>query len=205
MTNSIILTGIGTDVGKTVVSTILCKAFQLDYWKPIQTGGIEMRDADTVANLLNQNLRVFPERYLLQAPLSPHEAANKEGISISLTDFSIPQDDNLLIEGAGGLMVPINNQGDLLIDLFQKMNIPIVLVVRYYLGAINHTLLSLEALKQREMSIKGIVFVGEDEFGAEEIITQIAACEVIARIPFSSEITSEFISVQANEISSRKG
>lgn len=204
MTNSIILTGIGTDVGKTVVSAILCKAFQLDYWKPIQTGGIEMRDADTVANLLNQNLRIFPERYLLQAPLSPHEAANKEGVSISLTDFTIPQEDNLLIEGAGGLMVPINNQGDLLIDLFQKMKIPVVLVVRHYLGAINHTLLSLEALKQRKMPLKGIVFVGEDEFGAEEIITKIAACEVIARIPFSEKITSEFINTQAAAINSTK-
>jgi dethiobiotin synthetase len=141
------VTGISTEVGKTVVSSILTEYLQADYWKPIQSGDLHLSDTMKVQSLVSNSKTVFhPERYRLQSPLSPHASAEIDGIQISLNDFELPQtENNLIVEGAGGLFVPLNEK-DTVIDLIERLKLPVVLVSRNYLGSINHTMLSIEAL-----------------------------------------------------------
>ena len=169
--NKYFVTAIGTNSGKTIVSAILVQAFQADYWKPIQSG-VEDRDADTVNSLLLNDFSVIhPEKYWLKKPASPHEAAKSEGIEIDLSDLNIPDTDgnNIVIEGAGGLMVPLNDK-DTIVDLIAKLDVEVVLVSNYYLGSINHTLLSIACLKAHNINIKGIVFNGEKNEDSKAII-----------------------------------
>lgn len=169
--NKYFVTAIGTNSGKTIVSAILVQAFQADYWKPIQSG-VEDRDADTVNSLLLNDFSVIhPEKYWLKKPASPHEAAKSEGIEIDLSDLNIPDTDgnNIVIEGAGGLMVPLNDK-DTIVDLIAKLDVEVVLVSNYYLGSINHTLLSIACLKAHNINIKGIVFNGEKNEASKAII-----------------------------------
>ena len=163
------VTAIGTDSGKTLVSAILCKALDADYWKPVQAGF--PTDAETVRLLLgNSNSKIHPEKYLLKTPASPHAAAALENIEIKLDDFIIPpHKKDLVIEGAGGCLVPLNNQ-DFVIDVAARFDAEVVLVSNLYLGSINHTLLTWEALKQRHLRIKGIIFNGEHNPESERII-----------------------------------
>lgn len=158
------VTGIGTNVGKTIVSAILTEALQADYWKPIQSGTIEGKDSDTVKSLISNSKTVFhPETYLLKEALSPHFAAQLEGVEIDLNNIKLPHTTNsLIIEGAGGLLVPINNNY-YVIDMAKEMNAEIVLVISNYLGCINHTLLSIDYLLKNNFSIKALVFNGEFE------------------------------------------
>jgi len=154
-----IVAGIGTEIGKTVVSAILVEALQADYWKPIQSGALEDSDTETVRQLIsNSRSRFHPEAYRLREPLSPHAAAAIDGVTIALENLVIPETDNsLIIELAGGLMVPLNDT-DLNIDFVQQTGLPVVLVSRNYLGSINHTLLSVDALKNRQIPIMGFDF-----------------------------------------------
>ncbi len=186
------VTGIGTDVGKTVVSAILCEALKADYWKPIQTG-IELgKDSDTVKSLLtNSSSVIHPESYLFAKPLSPHVASERE--TIELKNIQIPQTKNhLIIEGAGGILVPIN-ETETLLDVIKKVQAKVVLVSRNYLGSINHTLLSVEVLKQHHVPIKGIIFNGEDTCSGEEIIIKKTNLKVLGRIPEVKQLDKETI------------
>jgi dethiobiotin synthetase len=194
----IVISGVGTDVGKTVVSAIFCKALGFNYWKPIQAGDLDHSDSMKVGAFCPE-IHVFEEQFRLKSPMSPHAAARKDGVSIELSDFSIPpHSGNLIIEGAGGLMVPINDQGDLYIDLFEQWNFPLVLVSRNYLGSINHTLLSIEALQKRNVNILGLVFVGEANLETESIVCYKTKLPVLARIPLATELNQAFIEEQAH-------
>lgn len=177
------ISGIGTDVGKTVVSAVLTEALEADYWKPVQAGDLDFGDNDRVKSLVSNPKSVFhPERYRLNTPASPHYAAELDGIEISLSDFSIPQtDNNLLIEGAGGLMVPLNAK-DSVADLIKYFNVPVILVSRNYLGSINHTMLSIELLKHKGIEIAGIVFNGQPNPATENWILHNSGCICVARI-----------------------
>lgn len=154
------ITGIGTGVGKTVAAAVLTEYFQADYWKPVQAGDLHQSDSMKVAELVGQGLCIHPERYRLKMAVSPHQAAAAEAVQIQLEDFQIPETENrLLIEGAGGLFVPFNEQ-HFMIDLIAQTGLPVVLVIRDYLGCINHSLLSVETLKQRSIAIAYVVFNG---------------------------------------------
>lgn len=167
----IFVTGIGTDVGKTVVSAILTEALQADYWKPIQAGNLDYTDTDTARNLVSNGRTVFhPEAYRLQLPASPHQAAAAENIIIEPSQIHLPAvSNNLIIEGAGGLLVPLNNKF-LIIDLITQLDCEIILVSRNYLGSINHTLLSIECLQRRQIPIAGLIFNGEPNLASEDFI-----------------------------------
>ena len=155
------ITGVGTGVGKTVVSSILVSKFKADYWKPIQAGDLEDTDSMKVARWTDNIYRIHKERYALQRPASPHEAAAVEGIEIQLKDFELPLTaNNLIVEGAGGLFVPLNER-DHMIDLISYLGLEAVLVIRDYLGVINHSLLSIKALELRGISIYSVVFNGD--------------------------------------------
>lgn len=163
------VTGIDTDSGKTLVSAILCEFLQADYWKPIQAG--LPRDTDTVQSLVSNSKTFFhPEHYLLKMPASPHASAKAEGKTLKISDVKIPTTNNdLIIEGAGGCLVPINDE-DFVIDLAIKFNCPVILVADLYLGSINHTLLTAHLLQQKKLVVKGIVFNGQQNPESENII-----------------------------------
>ncbi len=198
-----VISGIGTEVGKTVVSAIVSEALKATYWKPVQAGELENTDSHKVQRLTS-NVRILPEAYKLKEPMSPHAAAEIDGVSIQLNDFNLPQvDGNFIIEGAGGLLVPINMQGLLYADVFKNWNLPVIIVSRHYLGSINHSLLTAEVLKKRDIKIAGWIFVGEENKTSESIILKVTDLPMIARIPLVSEVTKEFVSVQAAKIASQ--
>lgn len=160
------VTGTDTDVGKTVVAAWLVLHLHARYWKPVQAGLEGETDTAVICRLTglanNGNDRIVPSAYALPEPLSPHEAARRADLRIDMDAFSLPPgNDPLIVEGAGGLMVPLNEES-LVIDMIQKLKIPAVLVCRTTLGTINHTLLSLEALRARALPIAGVVLNGPD-------------------------------------------
>jgi len=165
------VTGIDTDSGKTMASAILCEALNADYWKPVQAG--LPTDSETVRSLLsNTKSTIHKETYLLKTPASPHAAAKIDGIRIDLDQFILPETENdLIIEGAGGCLVPLNEH-DFVIDLATRFTNEIILVADLYLGSINHTLLTIHELRFRQLDIKGIIFNGDPNAASEEIILQ---------------------------------
>lgn len=195
-----IITGIGTDVGKTIVSAIIAEHLNATYWKPIQAGDLENSDSIRVASL-TKNVKILEERHKLTEPLSPHAAANIDGIEIKIEHFKLPNVEGaLIIEGAGGLLVPVNNEGITYADIFQFWNLPVIVVSRHYLGSINHTLMTIEILKSRNIKIEGIMFVGDKNETSEEIINSIAKVPVLGRIPVAESITPEFILEQSKRL-----
>lgn len=188
------VSGIGTDVGKTIVSAVLAEALQADYWKPIQTGELNNSDALKVRNLISNIIsKIHPERYRLSLPISPNLAAENDGVRIELPDFSLPDTNNsLIIEGAGGLMVPINKK-ELIIDLIKFLDAEVILVSKNYLGSINHTLLSVEALKSRYIPIKGIIFNGVPNEGTEKTILSLTKLKYLGRIKEETQLTKKTI------------
>ncbi|WP_017257490.1 dethiobiotin synthase [Pedobacter arcticus] len=194
MTKKYFVTGIGTEIGKTVTSAILTEHLKADYWKPIQSGDLHQSDTLKVKNLIsNQRTKFHPEAYQLTQPFSPHYSAALDGVKIDLNSINLPEtQNNLIVEGAGGLMVPLNNQ-DLIIDLIKKLGLAVVLVSKNYLGSINHTLLSVEALKSRNIPIKGIIFNGEPNQASESIIIKMTGLKVIANIPMLHKIDKESV------------
>lgn len=178
----IFVTGISTDVGKTICAAIITEALQADYWKPIQAGDLHFGDADRVKSYLsNEKTVIYPNSYALHTPASPHFAAEIDNISIQLSDIMEPKTTNhLVIEGAGGLLVPLNNT-DCVIDLI-KPDYKVIVVSRHYLGSINHTLLTIEALKNRKITIAGILFSGEKNEATESIIASKTSVKIIGRI-----------------------
>ncbi len=192
--------GIGTEVGKTVASAVIAEALQAYYWKPIQAGDLEDSDSIKVKRW-TQNVVVLKERYCLFQPMSPHAAAKIDGIEIKKEDFQLPDvEGNLIVEGAGGLMVPINEHGFLMLDLVEYFDLPVILVSRNYLGSINHTLLSVEALKNRGISIAGILFNGEENKETERIILEYSGLKKIGRIPQADIIDKSFVIKQAGQL-----
>ena len=201
MKKTLFITGIGTDVGKTVVSAIICEALQATYWKPIQAGDLENSDSIKIKNLCSGKVTILPELFLLNTPVSPHFAAEIDGVKILLEDFNIPKiEGNLIIEGAGGLMVPINQNGLLYLDVVKNWNIPLILVSKHYLGSINHTLMSLEILKQNQIDVELLVFVGEENKASEDIIKLKFMNLKTHRVPLTNEVNEKFIKFEAEKI-----
>jgi len=167
-----VVAGIGTDVGKTVASAVLTEALQATYWKPVQAGGLEHSDTKTVQQLAGPDCYVLEERFLLNTPASPHLAAELDRVTISLADLKLPQlhdHESLVVEMAGGLLVPLNDEGLLFADVIVEWKLPVMLVTRHYLGSINHTLLSLSELKHRGITVAGLIISGERHEPSERI------------------------------------
>ena len=178
------VTGNGTNVGKTIISGILTEKLQADYWKPIQAGDLDNTDSMKVSQWLENSTSVIHrEVYKLTEPMSPHAAAERDGVSIDLNNVITPETNgDLVIEGAGGLMVPLNKY-DLAIDLIPHLQAEAVLVSQHYLGSINHTILSIEALRSRNINIAGIIFNGGENKDTESIIESVCAAPILGRIP----------------------
>jgi dethiobiotin synthetase len=184
MKQPIFVTGIGTGIGKTVVSAILVEKLKADYWKPIQSGDLDDSDTIKVKELVSNTTTVFhPESYRLTQPYSPHKSAALDNITISLDKIVLPETGNqLLIEGAGGLMVPLNDNA-LVIDLIKKLNAKVILVSKNYLGSINHTLLSVALLKQYGIPLEGIIFNGISDSYSESYILQYTGVKLLGHVP----------------------
>ncbi len=180
MQHSLFITGIGTNVGKTVISAILTEALEADYWKPLQTGYEEGRDTDTVSDLVSNPVTKIHVPFIeLKLPASPNIAADEEDVSIQVSSLIFPSTANiLLIEGAGGLMVPINNQKTLL-DFVKENKLEVVVVVRDYLGCINHTLMTFETLKNHHIQCVFGVFNGVFTPAVEKTIRSFTTCRWI--------------------------
>src|ERR1700741_2958242 len=182
---SYIIAGIHTGIGKTLCSAIICQSAGYDYWKPVQAGNLDDTDSHFIQkNTSNHSIKIHPERYRLQIPASPHFAAEREGIEIKREDFILPKSHNkIVVETAGGLMSPFS-LSFLNINLIQHLELPVILVSNNYLGSINHTLLSVEALQQRNIEIKGIVFSGEKNEASESFILEYTGLPLLFSIPF---------------------
>ena len=198
------ITGIGTEVGKTVASAIITQALEADYWKPIQAGELDQSDSLKVERLIDNNQSVFhPESYRLNQPMSPHAAAARDGVKIDLSCVKTPETKNhLVIEGAGGLLVPLNDR-DSILDLIEALNAEVILVSRHYLGSINHTLMSVEVLKQRNLTIKGILFNGNENKDTESIIAKMSGLEILGRIDELNQLDKSHILSEAKKLKNR--
>ena len=178
------VTGIGTDVGKTIVCAVLVEALKADYWKPIQCGAEPMTDSRSVKNLLTNTIsKVHPEAYFLKQALSPHAAAELDNVKIDLTKIVLPETNNstLIIEGAGGLMVPLNDT-DLVADIITHLKAKAIVVSSFYLGSINHTLLTCSELKRRNIPVSGIIFNGKYNRASADIILKQTGLKLLGTI-----------------------
>ncbi len=194
------VTAIHTASGKTLVSAILAQALQADYWKPVQSGSD--RDSDTVKNLLlSEHSIIFNEAYSLKASLSPHAAAQREGKRISLSNILLPENEgnDLIIEGAGGVLAPLNDE-EVVIDIAAKFDAEIILVSNHYLGSINHTLLTCNELKRRNLKVKGIVFNGVPNKDTEDIILKKTGYKCLLRILPEEIIDEELVNKYAIQL-----
>ena len=204
----IFITGIGTAIGKTVVSAIITEALEADYWKPIQAGFDDGTDALQVRSLIsNTNTIIHPEVYTLQMPASPHIAARNEGGHISIASIvnRLPStandlrlttyDSRLVVEGAGGILVPLNDQ-EFVIDLIEQLGAKVILVSRNYLGSINHSLLTAAICKQRNINVIGWIF-NDQYLDYEEEIVKWTGYPKIASIPLAEKVDKTFVLQQA--------
>tara|TARA_Y100001968_G_scaffold29089_1_gene22463 strand:- start:1551 stop:2162 length:612 start_codon:yes stop_codon:yes gene_type:complete len=193
------VTAIDTNVGKTVVSALLCRALDYSYWKPIQCGDLEFSDTMKVKKWVPE-VTTFKESYSLEYPLSPHEASRLSSVNVQMEKFVLPTDEPIIVEGAGGLMVPLNEQGDLVIDIAKKINAQVIVVIKNYLGSINHSLLTIDYLKRNDYTIKGIIFTGESTPSSERIIEKIAGVDVLYHLPFIENLDAVAIKEHAKKI-----
>lgn len=180
-TKQIFVTGISTEVGKTVASAIITEALEADYWKPIQAGDLDTSDSHKIADFISNSKTVIHKNsYALQTPMSPHAAAEIDGVVIEVDKIVAPKtDNNLIIEGAGGLLVPLNNN-DTILDIIDPSH-QVVVVSRHYLGSINHTLLTVNYLEERGFKVS-IIFSGEEHKTTESIILSKTNAKLIGRI-----------------------
>jgi dethiobiotin synthetase len=194
MSKKYFITGISTGIGKTVTSAVLVEKLKADYWKPIQSGDLDQSDSLTVKSLIsNQKSTIHPEKYKLTQPLSPHLSAKLDGVHIQLENLTPPQTENtLIIEGAGGLMVPLNEK-ELLLDLIKNLGIEVIVVSQNYLGSINHTLLTINTLKQNQIKIKGLIFSGDENLETQRYLLQYTNVNDLGRIPFIENLSKEEI------------
>ena len=190
------ITGISTDVGKTIASAIIVEALQADYWKPIQAGDLEHSDTHKVQSLVSNTQSHFHSNsYALQTPASPHLAAAIDGITITMNEIQEPKTNNhLVVEGAGGILVPLNETQSV-VDLIQP-DYKVIVVSRHYLGSINHTLLTIEALQNRKIQVAGIIFSGDENTSSESIILSRTGVPFVGRIAqepyFDTNVISEY-------------
>ncbi len=201
----IFITGIGTDVGKTVASAIVVEALQADYFKPIQAGDLEFSDTDKVKQLVSNSASKFhPNSYALKTPMSPHAAADIDGITIELDKIELPKTDNhIVIEGAGGLLVPLNEE-DTILDLIDS-DYNVIVVSRHYLGSINHTLMTIWILKEQGFNVS-VIFNGDEHKTTEDIIKKMTDVTVIGRINdepyFDTMVIKEYAALFSDNLKS---
>ena len=178
------IAGIGTGVGKTLVAALFVERLGAAYWKPIQAGGLVHTDTDEVRRLVTHSrARFLPEAYSLKAAMAPHAAAAQEGVTLRKEDLSLPEVEGpMVVEPAGGVLVPVAD-GLLNIDLLKYWNLPVVVVSSYYLGSINHTLLTIEALKSRDLPLAGLVFNGERNDHSRGVILRETGMKCILDLP----------------------
>jgi dethiobiotin synthetase len=195
------VTGTDTDVGKTLVSAWLLTQLDGSYWKPIQAGTVPTTDSATVQSLAELPVsRVLPEAYLLPEPMAPHEAARRANIAMDMEKLKLPPHDGLVVvEGAGGLLVPIVD-GAYMIDLADALDLPIILVARSTLGTINHTLLSVEAIRRRGLPLAGVVISGPETPHNRAAIERFGKVEVIAEIPQLETVNRDTLKAIAPEL-----
>lgn len=192
----VFVTGTDTGIGKTLVSAILCRAWNATYWKPLQTGlADEEGDTPTVRDLAGLSpARIIPPAYAFQAPLAPLAAGDLENVTVNPGRLVLPQVQGpLVVEGAGGLMVPVR-EDMMLVDLIESLGLPVVLVTRSGLGTINHTLLSLEALRRRDIPVLGVVPVGPPNPGNERDIARFGKIRILFRVPQLDAVTETSVS-----------
>ena len=196
MKQSYFITGISTEVGKTIASAIVTEALEADYWKPVQAGELDHSDTHKIRHLVSNDISQYHDNsFALETPMSPHAAADIDGVTIKVSKIKRPKTkNNLVIEGAGGLLVPLNDT-ETIIDLIQPTD-KIIIVSRHYLGSINHTLLTIEALKSRNLPVAGIIFSGDEHPTTEAIITKMGQVPIIGRIEeepyFDERVVSEY-------------
>ena len=188
---SVFITGTDTGIGKTVVSAWICLHWQAHYWKPIQSGLDSPEGSDSVIVQRLSQTTTHTERYRLEAPLSPHEAARLENTHIELSNFKQPNaGERLVVEGAGGLLVPINDSA-CIADVIDHLQLPMIVVARSGLGTINHTRLTIEAAKHRDLKILGVITVGEPNPANVQAIQTYAQVPVLAQLPMFNTLSSE--------------
>lgn len=188
----VFITGTDTNIGKTIICGWLCLHTKYSYFKPIQTGYIDGLDSDLIS-YLSPMTKIYPEVYLYKAPLSPHLAANLENQEIDVSKVKLPDSKDLIIEGVGGLLVPLNTK-DFLIDLIVYLSIPVILVASSRLGTINHTLLSLKELKSHNINILGLIISGELNQANVDAIEYYSKFKVLAQIPFMKNVDTNTLS-----------
>lgn len=197
----VVVIGIHTGIGKTFCSTVMVEALKADYWKPIQAGDLDQSDTLFVkAHTASANRRFHPEAYRLNTPASPHYAAQLDGISIALENVHVPETENhLIIETAGGLMSPIN-ESQTVLDLVKHLNLPVILVVGYYLGSINHTMLTLNVLQQHQIPLLGLAFSGHEVAHSKSFILQNCKAPELFSLPFVEEVNTAAVQQLAQHI-----
>ncbi|UII27056.1 dethiobiotin synthase [Fulvivirga maritima] len=192
------ISAIGTDSGKTLASAIITKALGADYWKPVQAG--DPTDSNSIRQWLGTDQIIHPEAVYLKTPASPHYAAELENVELKIDQIQAPNTKNdLIIEGAGGLMVPLNHT-EFMIDLIPHFNAELILICNVYLGSINHTLLSLEAIKQRGYPFKGIIFNGPDIKSTKEVILKHCPAPCLLHIAEEEKIDTAVITKYAEQL-----
>lgn len=201
--NKYFITGIGTDVGKTIVSAIVVEALQADYWKPVQAGELSHSDTHSVQELISNSKSVMHRHsYALKTPMSPHAAAEIDGKKIDLNQIVEPEtENNLVIEGAGGLLVPLNEKQTIL-DII-KDDYKVIVVSRHYLGSINHTLLTLSQLENKGIEVAGVIFNGARHASSEDIINKMGGVKEIGRIDEEASVDRAVIKKYAELFKSR--
>lgn len=198
--NGFFVTGIGTDIGKTVVSATLVEALRADYWKPVQCGNLDFTDTDFIKEYTIHHETIHPEEYLFLEPVSPHLAAKLDNKIIDFQHIKLPKSNNyIIVEGAGGLLVPLTHEY-LIIDLIIKLQLPVILISMNYLGSINHTLLTIASLKQKNIEIAGIIFNGEPNIETENFILNYTGIKLLGKIPKADTMSKGFIVQQADQI-----
>lgn len=197
----IFVTGIGTDVGKTIVAAILTEALQADYWKPIQCGSLDLTDTERVKRLVESKQSFFhPEAYRLRTPASPHLAAEIEKVKIHWGKLKLPETNNtLVVEGAGGILVPFNYKGEAMLDMAKNWETEVVVVSKNYLGSINHTLLTLKILQDSGVKVLGLIFNGESNPSTEDVILKTTKVPLLGRIKEEYEFTKDLITTYSRD------
>jgi dethiobiotin synthetase len=192
VTQAIVVTGTDTGIGKTVFAAALTGALDGYYWKPVQSGLAEETDSETVRRLSELSAeRILPERYRLRTPASPHLAARIDGVEIDAERLALPSTPRpLVVEGAGGLLVPLTRELTY-VDVFTRWRAPLVLCARTTLGTINHTLLSIEAIRARGIPLLGIAFIGDENADSEDIIVALGRTRRLGRLPSLTPLTAE--------------
>lgn len=201
MIKGVAIVGIGTDVGKTVVSAIISEALLACYFKPAQAGDLDNSDSMKVERLTSDRVEIASEIFRLKTPMAPHGAAKIDGVQMRLSDIQFPVTEKpLVLEGAGGLMVPLNENNETFLDIYKKSGLPVVVVSRHYLGSINHTLLTIDRLKLERLNILGVVYVGEENEVTESIIERNTGVKKLARIPWTEELNADFVKEQSSKL-----